>query len=80
MSIRSKNKTRAKIAAQGKHSVTIQRTNKHFYAQVQSPEGIVLGGGSTMTPEIAKKMKKSSGGESNLHLRLFLWVVIFQNF
>ena len=60
MSIRSKNKTRAKIAAQGKHSVVIQRTNMHFYAQILSPEGTVLGGASTKSPDIIKKLKKSS--------------------
>ena len=30
MSIRSKNKTRAAIAAQGKHSIAVQRSNQHF--------------------------------------------------
>ncbi|MEC8882580.1 MAG: 50S ribosomal protein L18 [Pseudomonadota bacterium] len=60
MSIRSKNKTRAVIAAQGKHSVIINRTNKHFYAQVLSPEGTVLGGASTKSAEVIKKMKKNS--------------------
>ena len=60
MSIRSKNKTRAVIAAQGKHSVVINRTNKHFYAQVLSPVGHVLGGVSTKSPDVIKKLKKKS--------------------
>ena len=60
MSIRSKNKTRAVIAAQGKHSVIINRSNKHFYAQILCPEGIVLGGISTKNTEVIKKLKKNS--------------------
>ena len=60
MSIRSKNKTRAVIAAQGKHSVIVNRTNKHFYAQILCPEGQVLGGVSTKNAEIIKKTKKAS--------------------
>ena len=60
MSIRSKNKTRAKIAAQHKHSVIIQRSNQHFYAQILNPEGIAIAGGSTKTPAIIKKLKKQS--------------------
>jgi large subunit ribosomal protein L18 len=54
MSQRSKNKTRAAIAAQGKHSVTIKRTNKHFEAQILSPQGVALGGATTKSNETKK--------------------------
>ena len=64
MSIRSKNKTSAAIAAQGKHSVIIVRTNKHFYAQIISPLGIVLTGASTKTKEIVKKVGKTTSNKN----------------
>jgi len=61
MSIRSKNKTRAAIAAQGKHSIAVQRTNQHFYAQLVSPLGIVLAGASTQS----KALKLKATGNSD---------------
>ena len=64
MSIRSKNKTSAAIAAQGKHSVIVVRSNKHFYAQIISPLGIVLTGASTKTKEVVKKVGKATSNKN----------------
>lgn len=63
MSIRSKNKTRAAIAAQGKHSITVQRSNQHFYAQLLSPLGVVLAGASTQSKVL--KAKHAATGNSD---------------
>ena len=58
MSIRSRNKTRAAIASQNKHSVIIKRSNQHFYAQIVQPNGEVIGGASTKTPAVIKTLGK----------------------
>lgn len=62
MSIRSKHKTRAAIASQGKHSVTVRRSNNHFYAQLVSPAGIVMGGVSTLSKSLNPHVKKHGSG------------------
>ena len=62
MSIRAKNKTRAAIIAQGKHSVIVRRSNTHFYAQLVSPTGIIMGGMSTKSQQISAKLKKVGSG------------------
>lgn len=62
MSIRSKHKTRAAIASQGKHSVTVRRSNNHFYAQLVSPTGIVMGGVSTLSKSLNPHVKKHGSG------------------
>ena len=59
MSIRSKNKTRAVIASQGKHSVIVKRSSKHFEAQVLSPEGVALGGATTKSNANKKQFKNT---------------------
>ena len=64
MSIRSKHKTRAAIASQGKHSVTIRRSNNHFYAQLVSPTGIVMGGVSTQSKSMNSHVKKQGSGNA----------------
>lgn len=61
MSIRSKNKTSAAIASQGKHSVVVKRSNNHFDAQILSPAGTALGGASTKSAAIHKKIGKQTG-------------------
>jgi large subunit ribosomal protein L18 len=62
MSIRSRNKTKAAIASQNKHSVIIKRSNQHFYAQVVAPNGQVLAGASTKTPAVVKALGKIKSG------------------
>ena len=62
MSVRSLNKTRAKIASQGKHSVIVQRSNNHFYAQIMNPSGIILGGLSTKSSAVKKEIKDAASG------------------
>ncbi len=64
MSIRSKNKTRAAIAAQGKHSIAVQRSNQHFYAQLVSPLGIVLAGASTQSKAFKSKLKATGNSDA----------------
>lgn len=68
MSSRSKIKTSAAIAAQGKHSVLVVRSNKHFYAQIISPLGIVLTGASTKTKEVAKEVGKASSKKTSANI------------
>lgn len=59
MSIRSKNKTSAAIAAQNKHSIMVIRSNKHFEAQIISPAGIVIGGATTKSNDAKKQLKQT---------------------
>ena len=66
MSIRSKNKTTATIAKQGKASVIVKRSNKHFSAQIVSKTGIILAGATTKSKAVLKMLgKESATGNSN---------------
>lgn len=58
MSIRSKNKTTAAIAAQSKASVIVARSNKHFSAQIISKTGVVLAGANTKSKPVQKLLGK----------------------
>ena len=62
MSIRSKNKTRAAIASQGKHSIIVRRSNNHFYAQLVTPAGVVMDGVSTLSKSLSGHVKKQGAG------------------
>ena len=64
MSLRAKRKVRAAIRRREKHSICIHKTAQHFYAQVCDAKGAVLGGISTLTPEINKVLKVTGGKEA----------------
>ena len=64
MSQRALVKTRARIRAQKVHSVSVIRSNKHFSAQLRSPEGIVLTGMSTQSPGFKTKSKNNGNAEA----------------
>lgn len=70
MSEQSRNKTKAIIAAQNKHSVIVKRSNQHFYAQVVAPTGEILGGASTKTPAVKKALGKTSSSGKDAALVL----------
>lgn len=62
-SLRSMRKSRAHIRRLAVHSVRVRRSNKQFYADLVSPEGIVLTGISTLNPDMSKKLKKVGGNK-----------------
>ena len=60
-SIRSMRKSRAHIRNLAVHSVRIRRSNKQFYCEIVSPEGIVLTAVSTKTPAVLKVLDSNGG-------------------
>lgn len=60
MGERAKRKVRAKIRRMKVWSVCVHRTPQHMYAQLRNPEGEVVTGLSTLSPEIRKLV--SDGG------------------
>ncbi|MEC8064291.1 MAG: 50S ribosomal protein L18 [Pseudomonadota bacterium] len=62
-SIRSMRKSRAHIRKLAVHSIRVRRTNKQFYADIISPDGIVLTGISTLNPELSKLLKGAGGNK-----------------
>ena len=62
-SIRSMRKSRAHIRKLAVHSVRVRRSNKQFYADIVSPDGIVLTGISTLNPEMSKSLKGVGGNK-----------------
>lgn len=65
MSLRSKRFTRARMKASGKYTVRIFLSNKHTYAQITDPKGIVMTAVSSKSPEIVKlKLKSCSNVEA----------------
>lgn len=65
MSLRAKRLVRKRIAQSGRHSVRIFLSNKHTYAQIVNPEGIVITGISTLSPQLlALNLKSGSNKEA----------------
>ena len=64
VSIRSMHKSRARIRSLGVSSIRVRRSNKQFYVDIVSPEGISLAGVSTLTPDVAKKLKSGGNKEA----------------
>ncbi len=63
--IRRSRRTRAKIAIQGVHRLSVHRTPRHTYAQVFSGEtGSVVASTSTLSAEVRKMIKYSGNTDA----------------
>lgn len=63
--IRRSRRTRAKIATQGVHRLSVHRTPRHTYAQVFSGEtGSVVASTSTLSAEVRKMIKYSGNTDA----------------
>ena len=69
MNMRAKRFVRARIKSSGRYSVRIFLSNKHTYAQIVNPEGIVLTAVSTL-------VKDSVKNGSNIHAAEYLGSVL----
>jgi large subunit ribosomal protein L18 len=55
--LRRARKTRARIAGQGMHRLSVHRTPRHIYAQIFTPDnGAVIASASTLDKEIRKEV------------------------
>lgn len=74
--VRERVKRKSKARMQNKNRVIVFRSNKHMRAQLINAEGRVLGGASTLTPAIKKKLKSSGNKEAAKEVGIALAAII----
>lgn len=62
--VRERIKRKSKARMQGKCRILVSRSNRHIRAQLVDVNGRVLGGVSTMNPDVKKKIKYSGNKEA----------------